>query len=180
MSRKFLTPIVLPADPTAALEAATKQYVDARAGADEVFIGPSDPGVSYELWYDTDAESLNYGTYTFTATVTTVASGQNIAIYDKLFSTPGVGGLAVIFNLVYSTTAVSDLSLPDAVSVPVVNIGTGSYAAASIAGFIPASGGTTRVRVFVNAWGGQAVTIPASRSNGLVIAIPGTTLPVPT
>ena len=28
MSRKFLTPIVLPADPAAAMEAATKQYVD--------------------------------------------------------------------------------------------------------------------------------------------------------
>lgn len=32
MTRKFLVPIVLPADPTAALEAATKQYVDGIAG----------------------------------------------------------------------------------------------------------------------------------------------------
>lgn len=32
MSRKFLTPISLPADPTLALEAATKQYVDSKAG----------------------------------------------------------------------------------------------------------------------------------------------------
>jgi len=31
MTRKYLTPIVLPADPAAALEAATKQYVDAKA-----------------------------------------------------------------------------------------------------------------------------------------------------
>jgi hypothetical protein len=30
VSRKFLVPLVLPADPTAALEAATKQYADAR------------------------------------------------------------------------------------------------------------------------------------------------------
>jgi hypothetical protein len=29
------------------------------AGADEVFIGTSDPGSSYELWYDTDAPSPN-------------------------------------------------------------------------------------------------------------------------
>jgi hypothetical protein len=33
MSRAFLVPLRLPADPTAALEAATKQYVDSRAAA---------------------------------------------------------------------------------------------------------------------------------------------------
>ena len=32
MSRKSLVPIVLPADPAAAMEAATKQYVDSKAG----------------------------------------------------------------------------------------------------------------------------------------------------
>ena len=31
MSRKFLTPVQLPGDPTQALEATPKQYVDARA-----------------------------------------------------------------------------------------------------------------------------------------------------
>lgn len=51
MSRKFLTPVQLPADPTAALEAATKQYVDGKVvGLDEVYIGPTDPGAAYELW----------------------------------------------------------------------------------------------------------------------------------
>jgi hypothetical protein len=54
VSRQYLTPILLPGDPAAAMEAATKQYVDARAG-DEVFIGPSAPGAGYELWIDTDA-----------------------------------------------------------------------------------------------------------------------------
>jgi hypothetical protein len=55
MSRKFLTPLVLPADPTAALEAVTKQYVDARAGS-EVEIAAADPigtNPTTELWYDT-------------------------------------------------------------------------------------------------------------------------------
>jgi hypothetical protein len=33
MTRKFLTPIILPADPTAALQAATKQYVDGKVGS---------------------------------------------------------------------------------------------------------------------------------------------------
>ena len=50
MSRKFLTPIALPADPTQPLEAATKQYVDLM---NEVYVGPTDPGASYELWVDT-------------------------------------------------------------------------------------------------------------------------------
>jgi hypothetical protein len=33
VSRKFLTPLVLPADPAVAMEAATKQYVDTRSAA---------------------------------------------------------------------------------------------------------------------------------------------------
>lgn len=72
MTRKFLTPIVLPADPTNPLEAATKQYVD---GRDLVWVGtstPADPAV--ELWYDTDEPNpgmprqqvLTYGSTTYT------------------------------------------------------------------------------------------------------------------
>ena len=54
MSRKFLTPVQLPADPTAALEAATKQYVDAKVvGLNEVSISATDPGGTFELWIDT-------------------------------------------------------------------------------------------------------------------------------
>ena len=52
MSKKYLTPLVLPADPTQLLEAATKQYVDANAN-NEVYVGPTDPGATYELWVDT-------------------------------------------------------------------------------------------------------------------------------
>lgn len=51
MSRKFLTPVVLPADPTAPLEAAPKQYVDGI-----VVIAPTDPIATYpqaEIWIDT-------------------------------------------------------------------------------------------------------------------------------
>ena len=54
MSRKSLVPIQLPADPTQPLEAVTKQYVDARV-ADEVAVSTTDPGLGYELWYDSDA-----------------------------------------------------------------------------------------------------------------------------
>jgi hypothetical protein len=62
MSRRYLVPILLPGDPTAALEAAPKQYVDAAAAgaADEVWIGPDAPaGSTLELWYDTDAANMN-------------------------------------------------------------------------------------------------------------------------
>ena len=33
------------------------QWIDIPGGADEVFIGPSDPGLTYELWFDTDAST---------------------------------------------------------------------------------------------------------------------------
>lgn len=44
MSRSYLVPLVLPADPTAALEAATKQYVDAKiVGVPDASWPPSSP-----------------------------------------------------------------------------------------------------------------------------------------
>ena len=53
MTSKVLTPIVLPADPAAAMEAATKQYVD-----NKIWIDPTQPAsLDVELWYDTDAPS---------------------------------------------------------------------------------------------------------------------------
>lgn len=55
MARPFLTPIVLPGDPTAALEAATKQYVDAEAGRVD-HVGATAPAgpLHGALWVDTD------------------------------------------------------------------------------------------------------------------------------
>ena len=59
MSRRFLVPLLLPADPAAPLEAATKQYVDALAGAaDEVWIGPSEPPSTSMVWFDTDENGV--------------------------------------------------------------------------------------------------------------------------
>lgn len=60
MSRSYKTPVLLPADPTNALEAATKQYVDSKAGggADDVWIGTTDPIATVptiELWYNPNA-----------------------------------------------------------------------------------------------------------------------------
>lgn len=56
MSRKFLVPVVLPADPVAAMEAATKQYVDSHSSPSEVEIAATDPigtNAAAELWVDT-------------------------------------------------------------------------------------------------------------------------------
>jgi hypothetical protein len=57
VSRKFLVPLVLPADPAAAMEAATKQYVDAQVvTVNEVIVSATDPIGTYpqaELWVDT-------------------------------------------------------------------------------------------------------------------------------
>ena len=39
---------------TDANHVATKAYVDSKVSGQEVFIGTSDPGVGYDLWYDTD------------------------------------------------------------------------------------------------------------------------------
>lgn len=59
MTRKFLTPIVLPADPAAAMEAATKQYVDSKAGGtvtEGTVIAGGHP--IQTLFYDTDATAV--------------------------------------------------------------------------------------------------------------------------
>jgi hypothetical protein len=51
------------ADPTSPQQAATKAYVDAHAGSNEVFVGPADPGVGagYDLWVDSDEPSPTPG-----------------------------------------------------------------------------------------------------------------------
>jgi hypothetical protein len=56
VTRKFLVPIVLPADPAAAMEAVTKQYVDG-----VVVVATTDPigaNPNAELWYDSDAPDI--------------------------------------------------------------------------------------------------------------------------
>lgn len=57
MSRKALVPIQLPGNPTVALEAAPKQYVDAQVlTVNEVIISATDPigsNPQAELWVDT-------------------------------------------------------------------------------------------------------------------------------
>jgi len=88
VSRKFLVPVVLPADPTAALEAATKQYVDGKVvggGTSEVEIAAADPigtNPTAELWYDTDeaAAPLTASNVSFTPTAPMTATDVQSAI----------------------------------------------------------------------------------------------------
>lgn len=58
MTKKSLVPIQLPADPTTALQAATKQYVDSM-----IIIATSDPiaaNPAAELWYNPNATGVTY------------------------------------------------------------------------------------------------------------------------
>lgn len=87
MSRKLLVPFQLPADPTLALEAATKQYVDARAGS-EVEISATDPigtNANAELWIDT------------TVTPGFPASYPRGLVAPPVTSTAGISGVGATF-----------------------------------------------------------------------------------
>ena len=63
MSRSFLVPLVLPADPVAAMEAATKQYCDANSGGG-ILVGSGPPadatGEAGDFYLDQDSNTL-YG-----------------------------------------------------------------------------------------------------------------------
>lgn len=83
-------------DPTVPLGIATKQYVDAKSvgsTVNEVFVGPADPGSTFELWYDNDA-------------VPPAAPGTAVA--PEVFIGPNDPG--VTFALWYDTDAPSVLN----------------------------------------------------------------------
>ena len=122
MSRKFLVPLVLPADPTAPMEAATKQYVDGLAGGgSEVEISTTDPistNPAAELWYDSDeaASSLLASQIAFTPAGSIAATNVQSAIAE--FNTEAPRGIVASVNgqaqiscpagaLTYLTTAIA-------------------------------------------------------------------------
>jgi hypothetical protein len=111
VSRKSLVPIQLPADPTNALEAATKQYVDGKVGAapDVMWVGtsaPVDPNI--EVWYDTDE--------TAAATMDSVLRG-----YTNINSQTGTTYTLVISDagalLILTNAAAITLTVPTFASV---------------------------------------------------------------
>lgn len=122
MSRKVLVPIVLPANPVAPMEAATKQYVDALSGnevfigtaepadplvelwvdeddianpGDEVFVGPDDPisqAPNIELWYDTDDPTGNAGSIPAGGSAGQVLTKVSNTDYDDAWVSPSQSG----------------------------------------------------------------------------------------
>lgn len=97
MSRKTLTPIVLPADPAAAMEAATKQYVDAAV------TGGVKPAMD---WFQSTATtSIPTATYNGVPGWTRVASVAN----PGYVSGPATGGVftVLIAGLYLMTTDIS-------------------------------------------------------------------------
>jgi hypothetical protein len=106
MTKKFLVPIVLPADPAAPMEAVTKQYVDVKA-ADEVWVGPDDPrpaNPTIELWYDSDdttATALQLAEIFYTELTTNLTiSAVNAASANTIISSGNVtyDGSPVMFE----------------------------------------------------------------------------------
>jgi len=92
MSRKSLTPIVLPADPAAAMEASTKQYVDAQvalasggavvpAGVVQMYAGTSAP----TGWLVCQGQAVSRTTYA--------------ALFAVIGTTWGTGDGSTTFNL---------------------------------------------------------------------------------
>lgn len=81
MSRKSLVPLVLPADPTAALEASTKQYVDAKIQEGTAIAGGQPLG---SFFYDTDAPNLTGPVTAWTALPLSGGAG----IYGAPFNVP--------------------------------------------------------------------------------------------
>src|SRR5262245_32947445 len=60
MSRSFKVPVLLPSDPVAALDAATKQYVDAQVAAGGG-AAASGPGLQRPFKWSTDTTATNPG-----------------------------------------------------------------------------------------------------------------------
>ena len=84
MTRKFLVPIVLPLDPAAAMEAATKQYVDGQRAGDLLAAWPV--GSIY-----TSTVNTNPSTY-FGGTWTSFDPGSALAV-----NPPAIAGVALYY-----------------------------------------------------------------------------------
>ena len=91
MTKKFLTPLLLPADPANPLEAATKQYVDAQAGGGGTKITDLSPMYGYDL------ESGDIIEVVDTNDTTMAISGTNkrttLADLGDFLVANGVGGI---------------------------------------------------------------------------------------
>lgn len=108
MTRKFLTPIILPADPAAAMEAATKQYIDGlivplrrwrgtRASAN---IASGDSGVNL-----TEVENVGGFTFTANSNAVTITNAGTYAVYSRIGGVTLTAGTALVITLAGGSTA---------------------------------------------------------------------------
>jgi hypothetical protein len=74
VTRKFLVPIVLPANPAAAMEAATKQYVDAQTVAGGPAIANGNVTVSYSALNTAVSANVTFPAGRFLTTPTVTAT----------------------------------------------------------------------------------------------------------
>jgi hypothetical protein len=115
MSRKLLVPFQLPANPTLALEAVTKQYCDLQ---NEVIVSATDPigaNPQAELWIDTTTVAPNFSAGQITnvpvgnITATDVQSAINQLPRGHIASVNNSGGniSCPVNTLTYLTTAMA-------------------------------------------------------------------------
>lgn len=106
MARQFTTPIALPGDPTSALQATTKQYVDAADAAKVPTSRTITAGTGLTGGGDLSADrtlTVAYGT-----TSTTAAAGDHTHSYVPTTQRGPIGGVQ---TLTYSATIAVDASL---------------------------------------------------------------------
>lgn len=103
MSRKFLTPIQLPADPALALEAATKQYVDAQSRWNNAWgvVAASAPGTTVTVPAGSGAVAV-----TNTLTITMVTGRRYRLTFQCRASSPAAGPIAQPFLLYDGATSI--------------------------------------------------------------------------
>ncbi len=135
------SPVVLPADPTLALQAATKQYVDAKAGGSGVWIGDTAPVdmVKYPLWWSSTSLQLsiwyNDGSSSqwvdTNAEPSTAVGASPITLVDGTVTTPGLAwasepGMGLFRS---SASQISMVAQGNHVAVISANVATNSYLA---------------------------------------------------
>jgi hypothetical protein len=99
MSRTSLTPLVLPADPVAAMEAATKQYVDSLAGG-----GTASPQV-YSNRYRTTDFTLTTATYTTLSCGTVQDETAGISWSAGVYTLATIGTYLITSTAFYTSSA---------------------------------------------------------------------------
>lgn len=133
------------------------------SGAEEVFIGPSDPGTPYELWYDTDATPVR--AYTTKSAGGSLAAGAGTTAILSL-TTPVIptGQLVLVtcsIRVSQTTAGAFDLSFTGTgTTTAAEGFGAGVSSTGVVRSFswtATGTGATMTFNININPWGSQAV-----------------------